>query len=141
MSREIDPAPRLTHFGALCVLQAAMDEAEAIGVGQNIAVVDEGGNLVAFVRMDGAKLLSRETAISKAISAASHRCPTGRLDDALELKLAIASGGRLTNLEGGEPLLVDGYCVGGIGVGSGSGAQDVQVARAGAMALSQGAAQ
>lgn len=141
MNREIDLAPRLTHFGALRVLQAAMDEAEAIGVGQNIAVVDEGGNLVAFVRMDGAKLLSRETAISKAISAASHRCATGRLDDALELKLAIASGGRLTNLEGGEPLLVDGYCVGGIGAGSGSGAQDVQVARAGAMALSQGAAQ
>jgi len=127
--------PRLTHAGALLVLQAAVARAEQIGVAQNVAVVDEGGNLLAFLRMDGAKLLSRETAISKAITAASHRQPTAGLDPELELKLAIAGGGRLTNLEGGQPLWMDGHCVGGIGVGSGTGAQDVDVARAGATVL------
>ena len=78
---------------------------------QNITIVDDGGNLLAFLRMDGAKLLSGETSRSKAISAASHRQPTSRLDPELELKLAIASGGRLTNLEGGFPIVIDGVCV------------------------------
>ncbi|WP_249975551.1 GlcG/HbpS family heme-binding protein [Vreelandella olivaria] len=130
--------PRLTHHAALGVLHAAIAKAEQLGVAQNIAIVDEGGNLLAFARMEGAKLLSRETAISKAISAASHRQPTAQLDPTLELKLAIAAGGRLTNLEGGQPLMVDDVCVGGIGVGSGTGQQDIEVAKAGAAALLKG---
>ena len=129
------PAVRLTHAGALVALNAAVAKAEAMGVPQNISIVDEGGNLLAFVRMDGSKLLSRETSLSKAISAASHRQPTSRLDPALELKLAIASGGRLTNLEGGFPIILDGVCVGGIGVGSGKGAEDVEVAKAALAAI------
>ena len=128
-------AAKLTEEGALRMLEGARAHAKAIGVPQNITIVDEGGNLLAFVRMDGAKLMSRETSLSKAISAASHRQPTARLDPALELKLAIASGGRLTNLEGGLPILVDGVCIGGIGVGSGTGAQDIDVARAGLAAI------
>lgn len=129
------PAARLTHAGALVALNAAVAKAEAMGVPQNISIVDEGGNLLAFVRMDGAKLLSRETSLSKAISAASHRQPTSRLDPALELKLAIAAGGRLTNLEGGFPIILDGVCVGGIGVGSGKGSEDVEVAKAALAAI------
>ncbi|MFG1331793.1 heme-binding protein [Xanthobacter autotrophicus] len=129
------PAARLTHAGALVALNAAVAKAQAMGVPQNISIVDEGGNLLAFVRMDGAKLLSRETSVSKAISAASHRQPTSRLDPALELKLAIAAGGRLTNLEGGFPIILDGLCVGGIGVGSGKGAEDVEVAKAALAAI------
>ena len=129
------PAVRLTHAGALVALAAAVRRAEEMGVPQNISIVDEGGNLLAFVRMDGAKLLSRETSLSKAISAASHRQPTSRLDPALELKLAIAAGGRLTNLEGGLPIIIGGVCVGGIGVGSGKGSEDVEVARAALAAL------
>ncbi|MEP9354773.1 heme-binding protein [Xanthobacter sp. KR7-65] len=129
------PAARLTHAGALVALAAAVARAEEMGVPQNISIVDDGGNLLAFVRMDGAKLLSRETSLSKAISAASHRQPTSRLDPALEVKLAIASGGRLTNLEGGFPIILDGVCVGGIGVGSGKGSEDVEVAKAALAAL------
>ena len=129
------PAAKLTHAGALVALSAAVARAEEMGVPQNISIVDDGGNLLAFVRMDGAKLLSRETSLSKAISAASHRQPTSRLDPALELKLAIASGGRLTNLEGGFPIIIDGVCVGGIGVGSGKGSEDVDVAKAALAAL------
>ncbi|MGQ4273919.1 GlcG/HbpS family heme-binding protein [Terrihabitans sp. B22-R8] len=129
------PAAKLTHAGALKALAGAVARAEELGVPQNITIVDEAGTLLALVRMDGAKFLSAETSKSKAISAASHRQPTSRLDPELEVKLAIASGGRLTNLEGGLPIIFDGVCVGGIGVGSGTGKQDVEVARAGLAAI------
>lgn len=127
--------PKLTHAGAMVALAAAVAKSEALGVPQNINIVDEGGNLLAYVRMDGAKFLSRETSLAKAISAASHRQPTSRLLPELELKLAVATNGRLTNLEGGLPILFGGACVGGIGVGSGTGAQDLEVARAALAAL------
>lgn len=129
------PMPYLTDEIALAMLLAAKTHAISLGVPQNITVVDAGGNMMAFLRMDGAKFLSIETSKSKAISAASHRQPTGGLDPELELKLAIASGGRLTNLEGGLPIVIDEVCLGGIGVGSGTGAQDVEVARAGLRAV------
>ena len=74
------PFLKLTHQGALTALQGAVAKAEALGVPQNITIVDDGGNLLAYVRMDGAKLLSAETSKSKAITAASHRQPTSRLD-------------------------------------------------------------
>jgi glc operon protein GlcG len=131
----VRPTIKLTQDGALAVLMGAVAKAKELGVPQNITIVDDGGNLLAFLRMDQAKLLSGETSRSKAISAASHRQPTSRLDPELELKLAIASGGRLTNLEGGFPIVMDGVCVGAIGVGSGTGAQDAEVALAGLAAI------
>jgi glc operon protein GlcG len=129
------PSLKLTHEGALKALAGAVAKAEELGVAQNVTIVDDGGNLLAFVRMDGAKLLSRETSMSKAITAASHRQPTSRLNPADEIKLAIAGGGRLTNLEGGLPSVIAGQCVGAVGVGSGTGAQDVEVARAALAAI------
>jgi uncharacterized protein GlcG (DUF336 family) len=129
------PSLKLTHEGALKALAGAVAKAEELGVPQNITIVDDGGNLLAFVRMDGAKMLSRETSMSKAITAASHRQPTSRLNPADEIKLAIAGGGRLTNLEGGLPIVIAGQCVGAVGVGSGTGAQDVEVARAALAAI------
>jgi uncharacterized protein GlcG (DUF336 family) len=51
------------------------------------------------------------------------------------MKMAMATGGAITNLEGGLPIIIDGVCAGGIGVGSGAPEQDVQVARAGLKAL------
>jgi len=129
------PSLKLTHAGALQVLAGAVAKAEELGVPQNVSIVDDGGNLLAFVRMDGARLLSRETSMSKAVTAASHSQPTSRLNPADEVKLSLAAGQRLTNLEGGLPIVLDGVCVGGIGVGSGTGAQDVEVARAGLAAI------
>ncbi|MGY3604156.1 MULTISPECIES: GlcG/HbpS family heme-binding protein [unclassified Bradyrhizobium] len=129
------PSLKLTHDGALKALAGAIAKAEELNAPQNISIVDDGGNLLAFVRMDGAKLLSRETSMSKAITAASHRQPTSRLDPANEIKLAIAGRGRLTNLEGGLPIIIGGQCVGAVGVGSGTGAQDVEVARAALAAI------
>lgn len=129
------PFLKLTHEGALRALDAARNKAEALGVPQNITIVDDGGNLLAFLRMDGAKTLSIRTSQKKAISAASHRQPSGQLMPDLEIKLAVATDGGLTDLEGGFPIIIDGICVGAIGVGSGTGAQDCEVARAGLAAL------
>ncbi|MFC3692112.1 GlcG/HbpS family heme-binding protein [Chenggangzhangella methanolivorans] len=129
------PRLALTHAAALRMIAAASQKAEEIGAPQNVSIVDEGGNLIAFLRTDGAKLLSRETSLAKAVTAASHRQPTGRFNAEMEPRLASATGGRLTNLAGGLPILFDGQCVGGIGVGSGLPDQDVEVARAGLAAI------
>jgi glc operon protein GlcG len=131
----IRPLSQLTHAAALAALQAAVAHAEAIGVPENVALVDQGGNLLAFLRMDGAKLLSRESALAKAVTAASNGLPTGRLPADLAVTVALASGGRLTNLPGGLPIVIDGTCLGGVGVGSGTSDQDVAVARAALRAI------
>lgn len=135
MTQITRPASKLTHVGAMAAIEGAVAKAHALGVPQNIAIVDEAGSLLAFLRMDGAKFLSMETCQSKAVTAASHRQPTSRLDPTLEVKLSLAAGRRLTNLEGGLPIVFDGVCVGGIGVGSGTGAQDILVAQAALAAI------
>jgi glc operon protein GlcG len=132
---------RLTLAGAQRVLDGAQKKAVAMNVKENIAVVDDGGHMIAFVRMDGARPASTPSAITKAISAATLRGPTGPLppgaaapDLFLNLSLqnaVLAGGGRLTTLPGGIPVVVDGQIIGGVGVGGGTGEQDVIVARAG----------
>ena len=129
------PALKLTHEGALVLLRAAIDKAKAMGQPQCIAVVDEGCNLLAFVRMDGGRVLSAESAQRKAMTAAASGKPTGGMAAELELKLALATEGRMTNLKGGLPIIVDGHVIGGIGVGSGTGEQDRQVANTALAAL------
>jgi glc operon protein GlcG len=131
---------RLTLEGARAILSAAEAKAREIKVPQNIAVVDEGGFLLAFGRMDSAKLSSVEVSLTKAGAAAIRRAPTGPSPAAdpsvlLSLGLAIATDGKLTCLRGGLPLFVDGQCVGGIGVSAGTEDQDVMVAQAGVDAL------
>jgi glc operon protein GlcG len=123
------PALKLTHQGALLVLTAAIEAADVIRVPQCIAIVDEGCNLMAFVRMDGSRVLSVESATRKAMTAATTGQPTGNISQDKALLLAEATSGRMTNLLGGLPLIVDGHIVGGIGVGSGTGEQDLEVAK------------
>lgn len=123
-------ALRLSDAGARALLDAAVDHARAMGVPQCIAVVDDGCNLKAFIRMDGARVHSIRTARRKAMTAVSLGRPTGGLEAEVGMKLAIATGGDLTNLGGGLPVIVDGEVIGGIGVGSGSTEQDIEVARA-----------
>ena len=120
----------LTHDGATCLLDAAVAHARAMGQPQCIAIVDAGCELLAYLRMDGAKPLSRQSAIHKAMTAASSRVATGGIAEGLEARLAWATQGAVTNLKGGLPVVVDGQVIGGIGVGSGTGDQDVEVAQA-----------
>jgi uncharacterized protein GlcG (DUF336 family) len=120
------------------LLAAAIAYAGKMGVPQCIAVVDDGCNLLAFARMDGARVLSIKSAQRKAMTAATTGKPTGEIHSDIELKLAIATDGAMVNLMGGLPVIVDGQLIGGIGVGSGTGQQDREVANA-ALGLLPGA--
>ncbi len=110
-----------------------------------MAVVDDGGHLIAFERMDGARPASAYTAITKATSAATFRQASGPLgapganpDPLLNLSLqnaASASGGKITTLYGGVPVVVDEQVIGAVGVGGGTGEQDAQIGKAGIAAL------
>jgi glc operon protein GlcG len=145
------PAPLVTRgrvqlnlAGAEMIFAAAKLKAVALGVKVNIAVVDDGGHLLAFARMDGARPASAATAQTKAVTAATFRQETGTLpakgepDVLLNLSLqnaAAASGGKITTLKGGVPVVIDDQVIGAVGVGGGSGDQDAEVARAGIQAL------
>ena len=133
--------PKLMLEGAELVLAAAKARAVEIKVPMDIAVVDDGAHLLAFARMDGAKLSSVEIAIRKAQGAAIRRLPTApartgeEVNVVLSMGLALATEGRQIPVRGGIPLLVDGVCVGAIGVSNGTEDQDVDVAQAGVRAL------
>jgi uncharacterized protein GlcG (DUF336 family) len=137
----IRQAPKLTHAGARAIIGAAEAKAREIGVPQCIAVVDEGGHLLAFSRMDGGKISSVKVAITKAVSAATRRSPTGPMPSGedisilLSLGLPLATDLTVTPIRGGVPIVLDGHVIGGVGVSSGTEQQDVDVACAGIGAL------
>jgi glc operon protein GlcG len=134
----------LNLAGAETILAAARKQAVTMGLKLNIAIVDDGGHLVAFARMDGARPASGYTALTKAVAAATFRQETGPLpakgepDLLLSLSLqstALAGGGKGTVLKGGAPIIIDGQVAGAVGVGGGTGEQDLVVAKAGISAL------
>ncbi len=117
---------------------ASIAEAQRNNWKQAIAVVDTGGYLVYFEKMQDAQTGSVDLAIEKARTAALFRRPTKVFED------GVAAGGeglrllRLTGaipIDGGVPIIVDGKLIGAVGVSGGTGAQDGQAARAGAGAV------
>jgi glc operon protein GlcG len=98
-----------------------------------IAIVDPGGHLIYFERMDNAQIGSVRVAIDKARSAALFRKPTKVFEDALgKGRTVILALRGAVPIEGGLPLVAGGKIVGAIGASGGSGTQDGQVAKAGA---------
>jgi glc operon protein GlcG len=126
---------KLTHEGALALLHAGIAKANSMGVPQCIIVVDASGEVLASVRMDGAKFLSLRTAHTKARTAASSNNITGALGNEAALAASISSKGAMTILKGGLPIRFNGKLAGGIGVGSGTGDEDIEVARAALAAI------
>ncbi|HSI41038.1 MAG TPA: heme-binding protein [Xanthobacteraceae bacterium] len=125
----------LTLAGGLAVLAAAINEAERIGQPMCITVVDTGGNLLAFGRMDGSKALSVISTRNKAVTAALSNEPTGGAHADVEIQVTLAQENKWTNLIGGIPIRVGGFVLGAVAAGSGTGTQDLIVARAGAAAI------
>lgn len=127
---------RLDIEDARVLIAGARAKAEEIGVPMCIAITDEGGNLVAFERMDGGKVTSITIAIDKSYTAsgakkATHEYGTASQPGAPAYGIGSAIGGRLMVVGGGLPVIVDGEVVGGIGVSSGTPPQDMEVAQAG----------
>src|SRR5882672_2676392 len=128
---------RLTHAGAKKIADTAVAKAKQAGIAISVAVADSGGHLIALERMDGGRFHSLHSATTKAVCAASNKRPTSSkgaqgqaLDVAHALGLALAAGpGRWTAMEGGAPILVDGECIGGVGVAGGNWQFDEKLAR------------
>jgi uncharacterized protein GlcG (DUF336 family) len=130
----------MTLDAARHVVETARRAAEAIGVDMNIAVVDEGNNLVAFERMDGAWLGSIDIAQGKAYTARAFNMSTKDLAPLCQpgqslFGIHASNDGRLIVFPGGIPLEKDGAVVGAIGVSGGAVEQDHVVAEAGAEAF------
>jgi uncharacterized protein GlcG (DUF336 family) len=122
------------------IITAAEKKAEEIGQPMNIAVADEGGNLIAHVRMDGAWIGSIDISIKKAYTSRAFDIATKDLATHSQsgsqfFGIHASNGGRIMIFAGGIPLKKKGKVIGAIGVSGGSGEQDHAVAEAGAKAL------
>ena len=121
------------------VIAAAEKKAAAIGQPMNIAVADEGGNIVAHVRMDGAWMGSIDISMKKAFTSRAFDITTKDLATQSQsggqfFGIHASNDGRVMIFAGGVPLKKDGKVVGAVGVSGGSGDQDHAVAEAGAAA-------
>ena len=127
----------LTSAGAKQMMATAITAAEQAGIAISVAIADAGGHLVLLERMDGGRFHTVHSATTKAVCAASNRRPTGAkgaqaqvLDTIHAIGLALAAGvERWTAMEGGCPIMVEGECIGGIGVSGGNFEFDERVAR------------
>jgi len=128
---------RLTLAGASKMMETVTAKAEKAGFAVAVAIVDAGGHAVLVQRMDGGRFHTVHSSTTKAVCAASNKRPTTAkgaagqsLDTMHALGLALAAGAeRWTAMEGGYPILVDGECVGGIGVSGATWDLDDQLAR------------
>ncbi|WP_046786261.1 heme-binding protein [Pseudomonas putida] len=118
------------------LLSAAREEALAKGWRVSVAIVDDGGHLLAMERLDGCAPIASYIAIEKARSAALGRRDTKGYEDMVNGgRTAFVTAPLVTSLEGGKPVLVDGQVVGAVGVSGVLAEQDAQVAAAGIAAL------
>lgn len=141
---DIVASKKLTREGAMKVLGAAVDRAHALNSHVSIAVVDDGGHLIAFTRSEKAELYSIAIAQAKAKSAALTRFPSGKKspsgnerDDHHALAITLAAGaGSFVTIEGGFPVFAEGEIVGAVGV-SGAGIKDIEIAKTAAGVLGE----
>ena len=130
----------LTQADASFLIDHAIDGAKAIGVAISVVIVEGGGSTIGLLRMDGAKLASIGVAEGKAWTAAFFQRPS------IEYSAPAAPGGvsygilnaypgKLVPLPGGQPILIDGACIGGIGISGATGEQDDGLAKAAVAAL------
>jgi uncharacterized protein GlcG (DUF336 family) len=135
---------RLELEEAKVIIEAAKKKSEEINVLETIAIVDEGGHVIALERMDGARITGPEIAIAKAFTAAGHKRsthlfnkePNGPVlpgNEAFGIQQMLP--GKFAVFVGGFPIVVEGEVIGGIGVSGGNGEQDTAVGTAALQAL------
>lgn len=132
--------PVLSSPAALAVVQAAVAAAESAGRRCSVAVVDAGGHLLTFTRMDETPVITIQVASDKAYTAAGFGMATDAWHDFIKEDAPLALGApaqidRLISFGGGLPITIDGHLVGGIGVCGGHWSEDAAIAAAGLTAL------
>ncbi len=136
---DVPYGPPISLERARAAIDAVVAEAKKRGWKMNVAVVDSGGNLVAFQRMDGAMLASIQIAEHKARAAATFRRPTKVFEDGINLmhlNYLLAFDGVIAS-RGGIPLVEHGAIIGAIGSSGGADSQDEIVSEAGAALINQ----
>jgi glc operon protein GlcG len=129
----------LTQTEVAQILDAARNDAQSNKWPVSIAIVDDGGHLLAFERLDGASPISGYIGIEKARTAALGRRESKSYEDMVNGgRTSFLSAPVVTSLEGGVPVIVDGQVIGAVGVSGVQAAQDAQVAKAGAGAINAG---
>jgi uncharacterized protein GlcG (DUF336 family) len=131
----------LTLTEAKQILARAEAKAERIGIAYNIAVVDAGGHLLAFSRQDGALIGSIDLAIDKASTARIFDKETSFLATLAQsgnplFGIQESNNGKVVIFGGGIPIVWNGNIIGAVGASAGTVEQDIEVAQAGAAALS-----
>jgi uncharacterized protein GlcG (DUF336 family) len=135
-----EPVTAMKLEDARRVISAAEKKAREIGQPMNIAVADQGGNIVAHVRMDNAWIGSIDISMKKAYTSRAFDIETKELAKHSQsggefFGIHVSNNGKIMIFAGGIPLKLDGKVVGAIGVSGGSGDQDHAVAAAGAAAF------
>ncbi|SDW10890.1 heme-binding protein [Paenibacillus sp. CF384] len=131
---------KLTLDIAKYLLAVAEQKARQMGLSSDIAIVDEGANLIAFHRMDNAKIAGIEISQNKAWTSVAMQMPTSNLAQSAQpgapsFGINTTNQGKLVILGGGIPLVSDAKVIGGIGVSGGTSAQDIEVANAAVIAF------
>jgi glc operon protein GlcG len=120
----------VSHELALHIVEVAIQEGAKAGLAVAVSVVDPAMTLVAYAIADGTTPHSAETSRRKAQTAASTRRPTGWMQGEFATALPLGTGGQLTNILGGFPLVFGGRHLGGLGVAGGPPDRDAEVAKA-----------
>ncbi len=127
--------PALTLDDAQTIGAAALSHARSNSWNVSIAICDDGGHLLWFARMDGAPPMSAQIAPGKADCAARSRKASGVLEKVINEGRTAALKMPVLALEGGEMIVVDGVCVGAVGVSGVRSDQDAEIARTGIAAV------
>ena len=129
--------PMLTQDDVQTMGEAARAEAQANGWAVTIAIVDDGGHLLWLQRLDGAAPVSSQIAPAKARTAALGRRESKAYEDMINQGRTsfLSAPGVEGLLEGGVPVVVEGHCIGAVGVSGVKSSEDAQIARAGIAAL------
>jgi glc operon protein GlcG len=127
--------PELTLADCERIAAAAVAEAQRNKWIVAIAILDDGGHLLHFVRMDGATPASAGIAVEKGRTAAISRRPSGTWQERIKTRPEMLRMPGILPVQGGVPILVEGVCVGGVGVSGVQSHEDEQIAQAGIDAL------
>jgi uncharacterized protein GlcG (DUF336 family) len=125
----------LTQADCEKLMAAALAEAKRNQWVVAIAILDDGGHLLHFTRMDGATPANAAIAVEKGRTAAMSRRTSGNWQERIKTRPEMLKMPGILPVQGGVPILVDGACVGGVGVSGVQSHEDEQIARAGIDAL------